>query len=148
MGLEREFTAADVGISGVNMKATAATEYNGNKLCVQGFSDFVASVVVDNTGGGANGTAKLTVDLYDSTDSAILTSFDLVTAINTKADNTVSVAFGRSNSAKVHYTSGTPTLHASADILKCGARMRLTLTVTEANNGTTCVASVLLRAVA
>lgn len=144
VGLEREYTATEVGLSEKDMKS--ATTYNGEKLLVHGFSDFMASVIVDNTGGGAAGLAKLVVDIYDSTDTAILTSFDLVTDINTKADNTLTVSFGRSNTAKMHYTSGTPTLNTNADILKCGARLRLSLTVTEANNGTTCIASVKLRA--
>jgi hypothetical protein len=146
LGLEREFSSDELGLTDKNMKS--ATTYAGNVVCVDGFKDFFASFIVDNTGGGAAGLAKLVVDLYDSTGTAILTSFDLVTSMSTKADNTVSVAFGRSNTAKLHYTSGTPSLSSSADILRCGARMKLSITVTEANNGTTCIASVRMRALA
>jgi len=146
LGFERQFTPAEVGVENANMKS--ATTYNGNKLLCQGFKDFMVSITVTNVGGGAAGLVKLVVDLYGEDDTLLLGSFDLVTSINTKATNTVTVCFGRTNAAKLHYTSGTPALSASADILRIAARMRLSLTVTEANNGTTSTASVRLRTAA
>lgn len=146
LGFEKEFTATDVGINAASVKAVASV--NGNTLNVQGFKQFLASVAVDNTGGGSTGLAKLVIDIYDEDGNALLTSFDLVTAINLKADNTVTVAWGLGNTAKLHYTSGTPSLSSDADILRVPGRIRLTITTTEISDSTTVTASVRLRCLA
>jgi len=146
VGVERAFTPAELGFDGVSVKALATVI--GNKIDLQGFKDFMLTLVIDNAGGGSTGLMKITIDLFDEQDVAILTAFDLVTAINLKADNVYTVCFGRTNTAKQNYTSGTPVLSGSADILRIPARMRISLTTTEVSNGTTVTATGYLRAAA
>jgi len=146
VGYEKEFSAAEVGINGVSVKTVAVV--NGNKLNVQGFKQFMATVIIDNTGAGSTGLAKLVVDIYGEDDVALLDSFDLVSAINLKADNTMTVTWGLGNTAKHHYTSGTPTLSSSADILRVPGRLRLSISTTEVSDATTVTGTVRLRCLA
>jgi hypothetical protein len=144
MGVVKEFGADEVGINGVSVKAAATVA--GNIINVHGFKEFMISVAIDNTGGGATGLASLRIDTYDEAGVAMLTSLDLVTAMNLKADNTVTVSFGFGNTAKHHYTSGTPLLSSNADILRGIARMKCSIVTTEVSNGTTVTAIVRVRA--
>jgi len=144
LGAVRDYDADSVGINGVSVKALGTV--NGLIINVHGFVEYMISVAIDNTGGGATGLASLRINTYDEAGVAMLTDFDLVTAINLKADNTVTVAFGFGNTAKLHYTSGTPVLSPNADILRGVARMKCSIVTTEVSNGTTVTAIVKVRA--
>lgn len=140
VGLTREYTAAEVGISATSVKAVATV--NGNTLDLRGLRWFLVSVAIDNTGGGSTGLANLVVDVYDGDGNALLASFALLTDMNLKADNTVTVSFGGDQAAKHNYTSGTVTLATNADVLRVGTRMRFSITTTEVSDATTVTATV------
>ena len=140
VGAEKYFTPTETGFNAVSVKAQASVA--GEILELWGCTDVTVSIVVDNTGGGAAGLAKLVVDVYDNEGNTIIPAIDLVTDINLKADNTVVVSYGRASTAKLKYTSGSPALASNADILRGGSRTKFTISTTEASNGTTVTAKV------
>lgn len=144
LGAVKDYDGVATGINGVSVKAAATVA--GNIINVHGFKQFMISVVIDNTGGGTTGLASLVIDTYDEAGNALLTSLSLVTSMNLKADNTVTVAFGIGNTAKLHSTSGSPALDSNADILRVPARLKCSITTTQACDGTSVTALVKVRA--
>lgn len=144
VGVERSFTPAEVGLDAHDVKP--ASVHDGNVLDLQGFSDFMISVVIAGSGTRTTGLASLRLNLYNEQDVNILTDFDMTTSINTKAANVYTVCFGRTNTTVDSHTSGTPALSADKDIIRMPARMKVSLSVTEVGNGTTQTATVYVRA--
>lgn len=146
LGIERSWSPAELEINATSLKANPLS-ISTPKLELQGFSNFMLTTVIDNTGGGSTGTYKLTINLYDESDANILVSFDLYTAGNLKADNTVTFTWGV-DGAKLYDTGGTATITGSSadDMVRFGARTKLTLTNTQVSDSTTVTATCYLRA--
>lgn len=136
-----EIGPAALGISGVNLKS--ATSYVGNVIDVTQLSAFMLVFKIDNTGGGAAGTCKIVLDLLQQDGTTIIRTVDVVTAIPTTADlNALFIidrVLGADNLGGTLGTSG-------VDIFKHAGKIKPTITVTQANDGTTCVGSLHLYA--
>lgn len=137
VGLERSWTPAELGLSAVNLKANPSSGVS-SVIPLQGFSHFMLTIVVNNTGGGSTGKYKLTINQYDEQDVNVLVDFDLFTDGNLKADNTVTFVWGVQG-AKVN---GTATITGSSadDIVQFGAKSKFTLANTEVLDSTHTVA--------
>lgn len=137
--MKQFFSAANVGISGVDLQSVET--YAGETLDVR--NDFLFRVVINvtNVGGGANGLFDVLCEFFDPAGSADMAAFDLGTDISSKATGEHVIVFGEPITAKV---SGGITIGSAIDLLKIGYKMRLSIDVTEANNGTSSVASVRL----
>jgi hypothetical protein len=136
-----ELAPPATGIKGVDLKT--ATSYPGSVMDVADAESILFVFTIDNTGGGALGLAKLTLDLLLKDGITILKTVDVLTLINTKVDGTAIFYVDRILGADEFGDTGT--LGADIDLFKAANFIKPTITVTEANNGTTCVGS--LRAV-
>lgn len=144
LAIEREFTPAEVGFDARDVQSILLRA--GNVLDCRGFSDFMLTVVIDNTGSPTTGLYRVNVDLYNDADVNILSAFQIIgSAGNLKADNTLTVTWGQSNTAKA-YGTGSAGLSASADILRFGAKMKISIDTYEVHNGTSVTATCYLRA--
>ena len=123
-----------------DMQAAPGTQYSTGTLTAK--DSFIFNPVVDivNVGGGAAGSAKITLDSLDDNDNVIKT-LDIVTAIPTNtADVTVQVdlIFGAGIAAALY---GVGTLAADANKFKIMFKYRVILEVVVANDGTSSDAS-------
>lgn len=130
-------------LNAADMKAAATTQYSTGVLPAP--RSFIFNAVIDilNVGGGANGEAKLILEMLDPDDNIIKT-LDIVSAIPTNtADTTVQVdlIFGAGTTAALF---GVGTLDADADKFKIMNSFRMILEVVVANNGTSSVATMSL----
>jgi len=131
-----EYAPQDLNVNGVNLKATATTKYDTPILDLSQFENFLLSFIVDNTGGGAAGAAKIAATIYDDLGSTILLATDILTAIGTTVDRTEILVFGKDFAAK---KVGNGTLGADPDILRVLNRVKLTVEVVTASDATTCL---------
>jgi len=134
------YTPADLGVSGVDLKAAATTKYATPVLSLADLVSYFLSLIVVNTGGGAAGTAKITAELYAGDGSTLLFTHDILTAIptNTAGTTRAGVVFGRDFAGKKH---GGGTIGVDIDILRLANRLKLIVEVEVANNGTTSAGS-------
>lgn len=147
LALEREFTPAELGLVDKNMKTP--TTYEGSKVYVAGFKDFVVLIDVVSVGAATNGYCGLGIEVFDSTDTALYPGvFSFATLMNTKVSNKIWITFGRRMGHKVYVpTPGTPTplIDDRIPFLKGAHWMKFRLSATQANNGTTSTANVSMR---
>ena len=137
----REWTPRDLGLNGVNLKAANDTVYSSPIINVKNISNFLLSLLVDNTGGGAAGAVKLSAKLIADDGSTVLLTQDILTDISTLADRTEVVVFGRSGTAK---KVGNGTLDANADIFRMAKKIQFLVTVVTQSDATTCTGSLRL----
>lgn len=137
-----ELLPGEIGIEDEDMKAAATTDYDGNVLDLRGYSVASIHVVIDNTGGGSNGLATLKYQRYDKSGTAVGDEIDLLTSINTKADENAVIRLGVGVTEEV--LAGTAGTNDGVAVPL--GRFRLTLNVQEQNDGTSCTGSVYLYA--
>ena len=137
---KRHLTPLDTDILSKDMKAVATTTYPTGIIDVKPHFVYTAVVTVVNVDGGAAGDAKLTLDVIGKDDATVYT-VDIWTAIPTNTAGTTKfvLTFGAGVSATVSASSGT--LGADVELFKTAEKIKLTLEVTTANNGTTSAAS-------
>lgn len=117
--------------------------YSSGLLALGDYRMFLASLIVDNTGGGAVGSVKLSMELYANNGTTLLGTIDLLTAIGTTVDRSELVTFGRGlTPAK----QGNGTIGAAIGVLKVINFAKLVLTVVVESDGTTCIGSARLYA--
>lgn len=127
-------------LNGVNLKDDTAP-YSSGIIDLSDYRQFMASVKVDNTGGGAAGEAKLSLELYDNDKTTLLGTIDLLTAIVTTADRSELVTFGRGvTPAK----QGNGTIGTAIGVAKVFRWVKLLLTVVTESDATTCLGYVRL----
>lgn len=134
--------APTLGIDDANMKAAANTQVSSGVIDIRKVFGFKAVVTVVNTGGGAAGTAKLTITHLKDDKTTTLHSADILTSIDTKTAGTTRnvVKWGYGTTPTV---DGAATLDADgAEVLAIGKWMQVTLEVTTQNDGTTSTADV------
>jgi len=139
-------TPAQLGIDDADMKAALNTTYSSDPIPFSGFEALRAVVTVDNTGGGAAGTASLQWQMVGADGADLGTAIDLITGINTKTDCTVVFRVHTRVAASVQDSASAASVGASADTIYPFGTAKLILKVTEQQNGTTCTADVTLYA--
>ena len=138
MVAKRVLLPAETGVDAADLKAVATTQYKTGAFDVERFWLFKYVMAIDNTGGGAAGDAKLTVENLAPGGTTVIDSLDIVTAIDTKADGTMVLVFGGGVTSTL---TGPGTLSSDADIMKVFYRINVILEVTTANDGTTSIAT-------
>ena len=138
MVAKRVLLPAETGVDAADLKAVATTQYETGATDVDKFWVFKYVMAIDNTGGGAAGDAKITVQNLAPGGTTVIDSLDIVTAIDTKADGTMVLVFGGGVNADL---TGPGTLSSDADIMKVFYRMNVILEVVTANDGTTSTAT-------
>jgi len=138
MVAKRVLLPAETGVNAADLKAVATTQYETGAKDVERFWVFKYVMVIDNTGGGTVGDAKITVQNLAPGGTTVIDSLDIVTAIDTKADGTMVLVFGGGVTATL---TGPGTLSSDAEIMKLFYRINVILEVTTANDGTTSTAT-------
>lgn len=126
---------ADLGLNGVNLKDDSAP-YKSGFVNLQDHRQFMASLIVENTGGGAAGAASLAVEIYDDDKATVLGTIDLLTAIGLTTDRTELVTFGRGLTPT---NSGNGTIGAAIGVLKVLRWVKFVITVNTESDATTCL---------
>lgn len=125
-----------LGLADVDLK-TAASPYVSEIQYVGNQDQWAVYMTIANdTGDATTGLAKITVTFYDdAAGSNALSSFDALTAINTKVDGTEVLNLGRYGATNVG--TGTPGSDNNDYSLVGSPWMEITITVTEVNNDST-----------
>lgn len=139
----REWTASDLGLTGVNLNTTGVV--SGNIIDVCGLRHFHACLEYVIVGTApATGTVAMRIEAFDLNDAALLDAVIILSLSSTEAAGTyrTGVSWGSGTTAKV----GTGTITAANfDVLKALKRVRLSLNRSVAHNaGTSMTANVRL----
>jgi hypothetical protein len=137
----QEWLPEDLGVKNVNLKV--GTTYPTGLLDLREYTDFMLAFLVDNTGGGAAGVAKLTAEIYAKDGSTLLLATDILTAINLTADRNEILTFGRSFAGR---KIGNGTLGTDIDSLRVLGKVKFIVNVTTPSDATTCVGNLHLKA--
>lgn len=137
-----DISPTQLGVKGVDLKAIATTQYTSGVLDLSGYETVEVLLSVDNTGAGATGLATLKAQRCDRAGTAVGPEVTLATGIDTKADTEASVTVGHGQAADVK----DGTIHADADNFRPSGLWKVIVEVEEANNGTTSVGSLRIRA--
>jgi hypothetical protein len=139
--MNNQFTPDDLGVKNVNLKAVATTKYPTLILDLRRYHHFNLSFLVDNTGGGAAGVAKITTKLFAEDGATVLLTIDTLTAIDTLVDRFEQLCFGNSRTAgKI----GNGTLATDFGLIQAFSRVQFIVEVVTASDATTCTGSLYL----
>lgn len=132
-------------LSAMDLKAIATTQYATGILRVIPFFAFFLALKVDNTGGGAAGEVKITLEVYGEKDeSTPIDSEDILTTIATTADTTELLLFG---GGVFGASKGVGSLSANIDVYKVLHKIQLIVEVVTASDAaTSCVGTLNLLA--
>jgi hypothetical protein len=123
------------GIDALNLKVQARTKTGMLRLGAALAGDLTFKV--DNTGGGAAGSAQIEVEIYEDPDDATpLHTWLLVDAISLLADREEVFVFGI---GVTNFHDGNGTLQTIADALKVFNFVKFAIDVTTGSDATTCV---------
>lgn len=137
-----ELSAAELGLSEVDMTAAANTITYSGIVDLRGATVLNIYGVVDVTGAVSTGTAKIGIQRVDREDTAG-ESVEIGTAINTKVDGTFGARIGGGFAGTVYGM----TVGDNIDEVPPFGRCKVFFTVTEqCDAATSCVGSVSLRA--
>lgn len=144
---QMEYGPLSMGISGVNLKAAAATQYVGNKIDLSEFRRFHLTLLSTVVGAATVGSANVRVEFFDHQvpENALLAStvlWSVITPYTAVGTTKHCLAFGEARTG----VADVGTVALTANLFMTCAFVRFALEVNVASDAaTSCLGSLLLR---